>query len=743
MKDLPNKEKDQMDEVKELREYIDKIESSILKEKDPHYLQRLIKENAALHIVCRQVHSLQKPKKLAYKMVHILREIFGYTYGSFLLIDESSRTLIPLAFFDLENTSSADTKIGINTIDHIKIGKGITGIVAQTGKSIRIDNVTKDQRYISKRIGTLSELCVPIYIDKKVIGVINLESIELDAFTEDDQLLMETISSQIGVAIKNAQLYEELSKELKKESQAKRSLEQSEEKYRDLFDNISDFIYTHDLEGRFITVNRAAAESLGYATDELIGRSISEFMLPDYRKAFHDEYLKEIKNRGSHKGVSTYLSKNNKQFFIEYISTLINKKGEEPFVYGSGRDITEKIMTQRQMKNLQEQLFQAQKMEAIGTLAGGVAHDFNNILMAIQGNASLMLMGIDSDNPYYKRLRTIEQSVESGADLTRQLLGFAREGKYEPRPVDINRFIDKTSSLFGRTKKEIKIYKKFQKDTWSVKVDHGQLEQVLFNIYVNAWQAMSCDSSNKMEGSKEGQKLYLETENVTLTRDDAKTYGLTPGNYVKISISDNGIGMDKATIGKIFEPFFTTRQMGRGTGLGLASAYGIIKNHGGIIDVTSSKGKGSTFAIFLPVAEMHQKDDSPTKDKNTIQKGNETILLVDDEDIVIDIGKDMLSALGYQVLTAGSGKEAIQIYRANKDDIAMVILDMIMPDMGGRETYKELRGINNDVKVLLSSGYSIDGQAKEIMENGCNGFIQKPFRISNISNKVRQVLEGL
>jgi two-component system, cell cycle sensor histidine kinase and response regulator CckA len=732
-----------MDDVKELREYIDKIESLISKEKEPDFLKRLIKENAALHIVCRQVHSLQTPKKLAHKMVHVLREIFGYNYGSFLLIEEQSNTLKPLAFFDEEETSSAHKKTGVNNTEHIKMGKGITGTAAQTGQSIRVDNVKKDQRYISKRPNTLSELCVPIYMDQKVIGVINLESMKLNAYTEDDQLLMETISSQIGIAIKNAQLYEELRKELKNESHAKRSLEQSEEKYRNLFDNINDFIYTHDLEGHFITVNRAAAESLGYATDELIGRSISEFMLPDYRKAFHDEYLKEIKNRGSHKGVSTYLSKNNKQFYIEYISTLIKKKGEESFVYGSGRDITEKIKTQRQMRNLQEQLFQAQKMEAVGTLAGGVAHDFNNILMAIQGNASLMLMGIDPDNPYYKRLRTIEQSVESGADLTRQLLGFAREGKYEPRPVDINKFIDKTSSLFGRTKKEIKIYKKFQKDIWAIKVDHGQLEQVLFNIYVNAWQAMSCNSSDEIEGSKEGPKLYLETKNVKLTRDDAKTYGLKSGNYVKISISDNGIGMDKATLGKIFEPFFTTRQMGRGTGLGLASAYGIIKNHGGVIDVKSSKGKGSTFAIFLPVAEMHQKDNSLTKDKDKIQKGNETILLVDDEDIVIDIGKDMLSALGYQVLTAGSGKEAIQIYRANKDDIAMVILDMIMPDMGGRETYKELRSIKNDVKVLLSSGYSIDGQAKEIMENGCNGFIQKPFRISNISNKVRQVLEGL
>lgn len=732
-----------MDEVEEIRQYISKLESSMYKQQGPEYMQRRIKELAVLHIIGRQLQSLKTPEGLAQKIVRILKEIFEYHFGAILLIDRPTGNLTLLASFEGENNSSLDKKEKSSIKpDGPKIGKGITGTVAQTGQSIRLNDVRKDQRYSPKRSDTLSEICVPMHIGDQIIGVINIESPELNAYTEDDRLLMETISSQIGVAITNAQLYKELNIELKKQSQAKKALEQSEEKYRNLFDNISDFIYTHDLEGRFITVNRAAAETLGYTSKELIGNSISKFMLPEYRKSFSDEYLTQIKKKGSYEGVSAYLSKNKKSHYIEHRSTLVKKQDGESFVYGSGRDITERIKTERKMKDLQEQLFQAQKMEAIGTLAGGVAHDFNNLLMAIQGNASLMLMGIDSSNPHYKRLKTIEQSVESGADFTRQLLGFAGEGKYEARPVDINKFIDGTSVMFGRTKKEIKIYKKYQKDIWIIKVDPGQLEQVLFNLYVNAWQSMPAGTDNPA-GSKGGPKLYLETQNVKLTRDHARIYGLEPGDYVKISVTDTGIGMDKITTEKVFEPFFTTRQMGRGAGLGLASAYGIIKNHGGTIDVKSTMGKGSTFTIFLPVAEMRQTDILLTKGKDKIQRGNETILFVDDEDIVIDVGKDMLSELGYHVLTAGSGEEAVQTYSSNQNAIDMVILDMIMPSMGGGETYNKLKEINKDVKVLLSSGYSIDGQANEIMERGCNGFIQKPFTMSNISNKVRDVLENI
>jgi GAF domain-containing protein len=250
-----------MDEVEKLRQYVNKLESSISKQQDPEYMQRCIKELDVLHIIGRQLQSLKTPEDLAQKIVRMLREIFGYYYGAILLIDRPTGNLTLLAPFEEENNSFFDKKEKSSIKpDGPKIGKGITGIVAQTGQSIRLNDVRKDQRYFPKRSDTLSEICVPMHIGDQIIGVINIESPELNAYTEDDQLLMETISSQVGVAIKNAQLYEELNIELKKQSQAKKALEQSEEKYRNLFDNISDFIYTHDLKGRFITVNRAALE---------------------------------------------------------------------------------------------------------------------------------------------------------------------------------------------------------------------------------------------------------------------------------------------------------------------------------------------------------------------------------------------------------------------------------------------------------------------------------------------------
>ena len=379
-------------------------------------------------------------------------------------------------------------------------------------------------------------------------------------------------------------------------------------------------------------------------------------------------------------------------------------------------------------KKMEAQLLQAQKMEAIGTLAGGIAHDFNNLLMGMQGYTSLMLMDIEHTYPHYKRLKGIEEQVQSGAELTRQLLGFARGGKYEVKPININELIKKTSNMFGRTKKEIKIHRKYQKDIWTVEVDQGQIEQVLLNLYVNAWHAMS-----------EGGELFLKTENFTLDENYVKPFKIEPGNYVKISITDTGVGMDKQTKERIFEPFFTTKEMGRGTGLGLASVYGIIKNHDGFINVYSEKGEGTTFTIYLPASEKEIIKEKMLSSE--VLKGTETILLVDDEDMIIEVGREMLKAMGYKVLIARSGKDAIAIYRKKQGKIDMVILDMIMPYISGGETYDRLKEINSHIKILLSSGYSIDGQATEIMDRGCNGFIQKPFNIKGLSRKIKEILD--
>jgi len=282
--------------------------------------------------------------------------------------------------------------------------------------------------------------------------------------------------------------------------------------------------------------------------------------------------------------------------------------------------------------------------------------------------------------------------------------------------------------MFGRTKKEISLYRRFEKNLWTVEVDRGQVEQVYLNLFVNAWQAMPG-----------GGKLYLDTQNIILNEIQCSLYSLKPGKYVKVSITDTGVGMDEATKQRAFEPFFTTKGMGRGTGLGLASTYGIIKNHGGTINLYSEKGKGTTFTIYLPASEK-----VPIEEKMILGEvlgGTETILFIDDQDIIIKVGKEMLNALGYKVLLAKSGKEALEVFEKNKEKIDLVILDMIMPVMSGGEVYNMLKNISPHIKVILSSGYSMEGQAAEILKRGCNGFIQKPFNVGDLSKKIREVLD--
>jgi signal transduction histidine kinase/CheY-like chemotaxis protein len=392
------------------------------------------------------------------------------------------------------------------------------------------------------------------------------------------------------------------------------------------------------------------------------------------------------------------------------------------------REIEERQRSEKEKAELESLLLHAQKMEALGTLAGGIAHDFNNLLMGIQGNTSVVLSNMKPDDPNYKKLEAAETYIKKSAELTKQILGFVRGGKYEVKKTDLNELIKKSSQLFGRTKKEMSIYTNYQEDIWTVKVDQGQIEQVLLNLYVNAAQAMP-----------NGGNLYIRIENVTLDKKYMEPYELKPGDYVKTSVTDTGIGMDKTTQQKVFDPFFTTKKLDRGTGLGLASAYGIIKNHNGFFEVSSEKNKGTTFNFYIPAPEkkVMQKKTRPQE----ILKGNETILLVDDEDMVIDATSEMLETLGYSANVARSGEEAILFFRKNNDKIDLVILDIVMPVMNGGEAYSILKKINPQIKVLISSGYSINESATKMLDSGCQGFIQKPFNIIQLSQKVREILD--
>ncbi|MCD6296782.1 MAG: response regulator [Deltaproteobacteria bacterium] len=491
----------------------------------------------------------------------------------------------------------------------------------------------------------------------------------------------------------------------------------SQKHFETILEGMSEGILELTPEARIVYCNPVAVSLLDMPEDKLLASDFTELFQEN-----DSQRIKKLLNTTDHTSRTisedSPVALNGSQLTMKILP--VRDEGNETIVV-----ILNDISLRKKM---QAQLVQAQKMEAIGTLAGGTAHDFNNLLMGMQGYVSLMLMDIEPTHPHYQRLKAIETQVESGAELTRQLLGFARGGKYEVKSVNINELITKTSNMFGRTKKEIKIHRKYQKGIWTIEVDPVQIEQVLLNFYVNAWQAMS-----------KGGDLDLQTENITLDENYVKHFKIEPGNYVKVSISDTGLGMDKKTKERIFEPFFTTKEMGRGTGLGLASVYGIIKNHGGFINVYSEEGKGTTFTFYLP-ASGSEVSGQKSEIREVVRHGNETVLLIDDEDMIIDVAKQLLEKMGYTVLIARSGKEAVETYEKNKDEIDIVILDMIMPEISGGETFDRLKSINPRIKVLLSSGYSIDGQAAEILKRGCDGFIQKPFKISELSESIRLVL---
>ena len=513
-------------------------------------------------------------------------------------------------------------------------------------------------------------------------------------------------------------------------------LYRSEERYRYLVQNSPDIIYTLDADGNFTFLSEALEHLLGFTVDELIGKHYTTIVCEeDQDKAqwFFDERRSrdraasgiELRLKAGGDGqhndsARRYLTVELKSMGIYEAST---HDGERRHVgtHGVIRDISERHRLHAQLQN-------AERMESLGTLAGGIAHDFNNLLMGIQGRSSLIAMDLEDTHPVVEHLHAIDNYILSATHLTKQLLGLARGGKYEVKPTDINELILKSANMFGRTKKEITIETRFHDANIVVDADRRQIEQVLLNLYVNAWQAMP-----------EGGRLRLETKSVLLGEKDCRPYQLESGPYAHVSVTDTGIGMDQKTLRHIYDPFFTTKEKIRGTGLGLASAYGIIKNHAGIIHANSKPGCGATFNIYLPISERSVFRELSSQGK--ISRGSETILLVDDEDMIIEVGQALLKRLGHQVITAKSGEEAVEVVHRMGLGVDLVILDMIMPGMDGGRTFDRIREICPEIPIMLASGYAINGQAEEIMSRGCNGFIQKPFSVSELSQKLRHILD--
>ncbi len=505
------------------------------------------------------------------------------------------------------------------------------------------------------------------------------------------------------------------------------ALVESEMVSRAIADAARDAIIMVDDKGDITFWNKSGYDILGYTAEEVQGRSLHDILAPKRYHAAYFQGLHQFRTQGTGGAIGkttelTAIHKNGVEIPVELSLASVKLKDRWHGV-GILRDITER-------KRIIERSQKAQRLESLGTLAGGIAHDFNNLLMGIQGRTSLLQEELPKDFAGAHHLHDIAEHVDSARSLTRQLLGFARSGKYEVKPTNMNALIQKSAEMFGRTRKEVRLQMRLLTGSHTCAVDRGQIEQVLLNIYVNAWQAMPAG----------GGELTIQTAVVTAKDGFIAQHETTPGDYVKISITDNGTGMTQEVLDRIFEPFFTTKEMGRGTGLGLASAYGIVKNHGGFITVESHLGQGTRFDLYLPAVE---DEAEVIREKSThILHGTGTILLVDDEQMILEVGEAMMAKLGYEVLTAAGGHEALETYRNHSSRIDLVILDMIMPDMGGDQLLESLKTITPAVKVLLSSGYGVTEASISTMVDRCTGFIQKPFDLLQLSHKLREVLDN-
>ncbi|MBI5552476.1 MAG: PAS domain S-box protein [Desulfobacterales bacterium] len=505
-------------------------------------------------------------------------------------------------------------------------------------------------------------------------------------------------------------------------------LRDSEELFRLAFQTSPDAINLNRVNGGvYIDINEGFTALTGYTREEVIGDTA---IVKDIweNPADRKRLIEGLSKKGFVKSLEARFVRKSGEVAVGLLSARILRIKDEEVMLSITRDITELKEAEAEKEKYRNQIIQAQKMESIGTLAGGIAHDFNNLLMGIQGRASIMSIDLEAAHTCMEHVQAILEYTKSAADLTKQLLGVAQGGKYETAPIDVNEVIHSSATLFGRTKKEIRIHQKLCAPPPVVVADRRQIEQVLLNMFINAWQSMP-----------RGGNIYLETSIVTLEAAYCAPYSVAPGPFTRISVTDTGIGMDEATRRQVFDPFFTTKEKGRGTGLGLASAYGIVKNHGGFINVYSEPGKGSTFNIYLPVSQDKAwSQDLPVPE---LAGGSERVLLIDDEQMILDVGTAMLEKLGYRVTCALGGRQAVGVASANTADYDLVILDMIMPDLNGEKVFDILRKIRPSLPILLSSGYSLNGQAAKIMKKGCNGFIQKPFNLFDLSMIVRRILD--
>ncbi len=507
-----------------------------------------------------------------------------------------------------------------------------------------------------------------------------------------------------------------------------------EDKYSTLFSETEDVVFISTPEGKFLDMNPAGAKMFGYS-------SVKEVLDLDIEKAFYfdpkdrEKFKKAMQTKGRVKDYEMVIrDKKGEKIFVSETSTAVrNEKGEIVAYQGIMRDETYR-------KQLEQQLFQAKKMESIGMLAGGVAHDFNNILTTIRGYADLMMMNMKSTDPFFNDVDNIIKGVKRAEDLIRQLLAFSRRQMIEPKVIGINKVITDLHTMLDRLiSDDIEFDLKLRENLPFIKADPVQIQQILVNLVVNAGHAIK-----KQEDKSKGKRIRISTDEFTLTKEMIAQFpGSREGKYIQIGIADTGIGMSDETKQNIFEPFFSTKKEGEGTGLGLATVYGIVKQNKSYIYIDSQKGEGTTFKIFWPAAEVQIRDETRIDTQIQFQTRTETILFVEDDKDVRNLASQALNTFGYKVIEAENGRQALDIITKDSliDKIDLVISDIVMPEMDGEELAENLREINPDIKILLCSGFT-DSRVAMRESNNRKGhhFLPKPYTIKNLEKMIRSIL---
>lgn len=537
-------------------------------------------------------------------------------------------------------------------------------------------------------------------------------------------VLLEDLTPEKKQLELNRLQHEALQREIADRQVSEQAARESEARFRRIYEDAPMMMQAVDRHGTIQSVNKKWLETLGYTLDEVVGTKIDRIMSEACRKTIESLLGNLWKNGETHDVNCQFLKKDG-----TLVEVLADSSVTDDPVWGTVslstiRDVTHEIM-------LEKQLREAQKMEAVGTLAGGIAHDFNNLLQIVLGFSDLLLLRMDAQQPGHEELRSIREAARRGAELVNQILTFSRKVETNPRPINLNHAVEKIERLLSRTiPRMIHIEAIPAPDLVPVFADPGQMEQVLINLALNAKDAMP-----------EGGRLTIQTRNVTLDEQFCKTYlEIRPGDYVLLTISDTGHGMEKAVSERIFEPFFTTKKPGEGTGLGLAIVFGIVKIHGGHIFCRSNPVEGTSFEIYFPAMVMPFGPESDTTAEFPAF-GTETVLLVDDEELIRNFGVDLLSSAGYEVLTANDGQHAVDIYLRERDRISLVILDLVMPKMGGKQCLEKLLDINPNLKILIASGFLMDEETRDVLSAKARGIVKKPFKAKDLLKHVRSVLD--